>query len=131
MSLSVKNICTEQWRLYDLDTVIDEMETEIANAVTESKVYTGKDYMNIVLRTAGRSLVGMRELLCLSALGYPDGALALARNLYEHVMVLAFFENNQQDAEFENFVEDYHKGKIFVKSSEVGKGTTFRVELHK
>ena len=28
-------------------------------------------------------------------------------------------------------VEDYHKGKIFVKSSEVEKGTTFRVELHK
>ena len=28
-------------------------------------------------------------------------------------------------------VEDYHRGKIFVKSSELGKGTTFRVELHK
>lgn len=26
-------------------------------------------------------------------------------------------------------VEEYHKGKIFVKSSEVGKGTTFRIEL--
>ncbi len=26
-------------------------------------------------------------------------------------------------------VEDYHKGSIFVKSSEVGKGTTFRIEL--
>ncbi len=26
-------------------------------------------------------------------------------------------------------VEEYHKGRIFVKSSEVGKGTTFRVEL--
>ena len=26
-------------------------------------------------------------------------------------------------------VEDYHKGKIFVKSSELGKGTTFRIEL--
>ena len=26
-------------------------------------------------------------------------------------------------------VEDYHKGKIFVKSSELGKGTIFRVEL--
>lgn len=108
MSLSVKNICTEQWRLYDLDAVIDEMETEIANAVTENKVHTDKDYMNIVLRTAGRSLVGIREILCLSASGYPDGALALARNLYEHVMVLAFFENNQQDIKFENFVEDYH-----------------------
>lgn len=28
-------------------------------------------------------------------------------------------------------VEEYHKGRIFVKSSEVGKGTTFRVELKK
>ena len=28
-------------------------------------------------------------------------------------------------------VEEYHKGKIYVKSSEVGKGTTFRIELKK
>ena len=28
-------------------------------------------------------------------------------------------------------VEEYHHGKIWVKSSEVGKGTTFCVELHK
>ena len=28
-------------------------------------------------------------------------------------------------------VEEYHKGKIFVKSSEVGIGTTFRIELPK
>ena len=26
-------------------------------------------------------------------------------------------------------VEEYHKGRIFVKNSEVGKGTTFRIEL--
>ena len=26
-------------------------------------------------------------------------------------------------------IEEYHKGKIFVKESEVGKGTTFRIEL--
>ncbi len=28
-------------------------------------------------------------------------------------------------------IEQYHKGKLFVKSSEVGKGTTFRIELKK
>lgn len=28
-------------------------------------------------------------------------------------------------------VEEYHKGKIYVKSSEVGKGTTFRIDLPK
>ena len=26
-------------------------------------------------------------------------------------------------------VEEYHKGRIFVKASELGKGTTFRIEL--
>ena len=28
-------------------------------------------------------------------------------------------------------IEDYHKGKIFVKKSEVGRGTTFQIVLHK
>ena len=28
-------------------------------------------------------------------------------------------------------VEEYHKGRIFVKNSEIGVGTTFRVELKK
>lgn len=28
-------------------------------------------------------------------------------------------------------VEEYHKGRIFVKSSEIGVGTTFRIEIHK
>lgn len=28
-------------------------------------------------------------------------------------------------------VEEYHKGRIYVKSSEMGKGTTFRIELRK
>ena len=26
-------------------------------------------------------------------------------------------------------VEEYHKGRIFVKQSEIGKGTTFRIEM--
>jgi signal transduction histidine kinase len=28
-------------------------------------------------------------------------------------------------------VQQYHKGRIFVKSSEIGKGTTFRIEMRK
>ena len=28
-------------------------------------------------------------------------------------------------------VEIYHRGKIFIKSSEIGKGTTFRIVLNK
>ena len=29
----------------------------------------------------------------------------------------------------QRIIEEYHKGKIFVKSSEIGKGTVFRIEL--
>ncbi|MBR5150986.1 MAG: ATP-binding protein, partial [Bacteroidaceae bacterium] len=28
-------------------------------------------------------------------------------------------------------MEQYHKGRIFVKNSELGRGTTFRIELKK
>ena len=28
-------------------------------------------------------------------------------------------------------IEEYHKGRIFVKSSEIDKGTTFRIEIRK
>ena len=28
-------------------------------------------------------------------------------------------------------IEEYHKGRIFVKSSEIDKGTTFRIEIKK
>ena len=28
-------------------------------------------------------------------------------------------------------IEEYHKGRIWVKYSEIGKGTTFRIELKK
>ena len=28
-------------------------------------------------------------------------------------------------------IEDYHNGKIFVKKSELGKGTTFEIQLEK
>ena len=37
MSLSIKNICTEQRRLYDIDAVIDAIESEIADVVAEKK----------------------------------------------------------------------------------------------
>ena len=30
-----------------------------------------------------------------------------------------------------NIIEEYHDGKIYVKESEVNKGTTFRIELKK
>ena len=108
MSLGVKNVCTEQWRLYDLEAIINAIEDNIAAAITEKKISANQDYINIVLRTAGRAIVGMREILQLSAHGYPDGALAIARNLYENLIILAFFENQKNCGNYSDYIEDYY-----------------------
>ena len=117
MSLAIKNICTEQWRLYDLDAVINAIEDDIASAIDAKKISTNQDYMNIILRTAGRSIVSMREILQLSAHGYPDGALAIARNIYENLIILAFFENQKNSKNFSDYIEDYHADFEFKRIS--------------
>ena len=108
MALCIQTPCSLQWRLDELDKIIDSMENEIEAAITQQQIQTGHDYTNIILRTAGKSIVSMREIIHLSAFGYPDGALSLARNIYEHVIILAFFENHKSDNDFGNYVDDYY-----------------------
>lgn len=102
MALCIQTPCSLQWRLDELDKIIDSMENEIEAAITQQQIQTGHDYTNIILRTAGKSIVSMKEIIHLSAFGYPDGALSLARNIYEHVIILAFFENHKSDNDFGN-----------------------------
>lgn len=108
MTLHIKTNYSEQWRLDELDRIIDSMEDEIEEAITQQQIQTGRDYTNIVLRTAGKAIVSMREIIHLSAFGYPDGALSLSRNIYEQVIILAFFEQHKQDKNFDNYVDDYY-----------------------
>ena len=108
MALYIQTPCSLQWRLDELEAIIDSMENEIEAAITQQQIQTGHDYTNIILRTAGKSIVSMREIIHLSAFGYPDGALSLARNIYEHVIILAFFENHKSDNDLGNYVDDYY-----------------------
>lgn len=108
VALCIQTPCSLQWRLDELDKIIDSMEDEIEEAITQQKIQTDQDYTNIILRTAGKSIVSMREIIRLSTFGYPDGALSLARNIYEHVIILAFFENHKYDKDFGDYVDDYY-----------------------
>ena len=90
MALYIQTRYSLQWRLEELEKIIDSMEDEIEEAITHQNLQTDHNYTNIVLRTAGKSIVGMREIIRLSAFGYPDGALSLARNIYEHYSISFF-----------------------------------------
>ena len=108
MALGVYTECTKLWKLDNLALIIDSVENYIADAVQAQHIKTDNSYLNILLFTFGKSVVTMREIICLSSFGFPDGALSLARNIYEEFIVVSFFEKHRQDSDFQNYVDDYH-----------------------
>ena len=48
--------------------------------------------MNLILNCTGKSLLTLCELILLCKNGFPDGALGLARNLFEQFIIISVFE---------------------------------------
>lgn len=96
----------KRWRLDTLTSIVDEFDSALAEKI-HHKFVVAHNYQNILLQLAGKSIVTFREVICVSANGYPDGALSLARNLYEQFITLSFFETHRQDINFEEYVEDF------------------------
>lgn len=108
MALGVYTECTKLWKLDDLASIIDSVESYIADAVKAQHVKESNSYNHILLYTLGKSLMTMREIICLSTFGFPDGALSLARSIYEEFIIVSFFEKHKHDADFQNYVDDYY-----------------------
>lgn len=108
MALGVYTECTKLWKLDDLALIVDSAESYIVDAAQAQHVKTDNDYLNILLFAFGKSITIMREIICLSTFGFPDGALSLARNIYEQFIVVSFLEKHRQDSDFQDYVEDYH-----------------------
>lgn len=97
---------TIKWHLEEFMALIDEFEEVIADKV-HHKFVTGKSYQMILLHILGKVLVTTREVLNLCALGYPEGALSLARNIYEQSVIVFFFEEHRNDGDFQDYVDDF------------------------
>ncbi len=95
-----------KWQLDEFMGVVDEFEDELADTVGD-KITTGYNYHTILVHIAGKVLLTTRELLNLCALGYPDGALSLARNLYEQMVIVSFFEGHKKNADFQKYIDDF------------------------
>ena len=91
-----------------VDHVIDYMDRRTSKKVTMIREMPAED---IIVRLNASLFEWVIENLCKNAVDAMEGSLGLS---------LA-----------KRIVEEYHKGRIFVKRSEVGVGTTFRIELLK
>lgn len=125
---------TDLWRLSELFDTVVSFNDAISQRIDEQHIETITDYRTLVIYTAGKSIVKMNEIICLSNNGYADGALALARNLYEHFVILSFFEQKRKTEEFDKCVERYfvdneiYRLKKYKKELEI-KGLTDKVDI--
>ena len=97
----------EKWKLNELVQVVDEFDSTICDKVNKSKPKFFHDYKSLLFFMAGKSVVTMKEILCLVQCGYPEGALSLARNLYEQFVIAEFFHTHKADGNFQDYIDDF------------------------
>ena len=66
------------------------------------------DNINFLLYTIGKSIVTLREIIILCREGFPDGALALARNLFEQFVHVLYIEQREGSESFDSLLEKYY-----------------------
>lgn len=115
---------TEKWKLNELVCVVNELDSTICDTVNESNLKFSHDYKTLLFFMAGKSVVTMKEILCLVQCRYPEGALSLARNLYEQFVIAEFFHTHKADGNFQDYIDDFfadyeiQRNKLLLFSAE-------------
>lgn len=98
---------TNTWKLDELDSIIDDVGNCMAEHLHRSPVIDTDRLKHSLIHIIGKTIVTARAIIELSRCGYADGALGLARNLYEQFVFVTFFRTHKNDADFQNILEDY------------------------
>lgn len=94
-------------QLVRVEKLIDDFENRLA-AEVDHKYKEEQNFNNILIYTSGKSILTFREILYLSSMGFPDGALSLSRNLYEQNIIVAFLYSKSTSSDFGEYIEDYY-----------------------
>ncbi len=99
---------------YELDLLfhlIGNCENKIIKALEYNNTKENVDFRNYLLYTVGKCFVTCREIILLCKSGYPDGALALARNIYEQFVITFYLKDqviNRNNMDIMNkYFDDY------------------------
>ena len=98
----------EKYKLNDLENIISEIENTICKEIEEKDIQEAMDNINFLLYTIGKSIVTLREIIILCREGFPDGALALARNLFEQFVHVLYIEQREGSESFDSLLEKYY-----------------------
>ncbi len=98
------------WKLNDLEGCINTVDEILNNAIKQGKITSQNDYAKLFADLVGKASIVFRQIIYLVRGGYPDGAMALSRTIYEQSIVLMWFEFQRQkltEEQFNTYVSDY------------------------
>lgn len=97
-----------KFRIDELEECLDLIEDEISDKINHGHYKQEESYMYLILNCTGKSLLTLRELILLCKNGFPDGALGLARNLFEQFIIISVFEAQCEGVDRDRMVEKYY-----------------------
>lgn len=95
----------ERWRYDDAVRVVGQYE----QLAIENEVMKSHDsFIHIISAAYFKAIMTTKEILTLLYNGYPEGAMALSRILYESMIVMRFlYMHKDDDALLQRYIDDY------------------------
>lgn len=82
----------KEYKLDDLFNLVFAIEKKILSRVKDASLLGKKDNIDLLAPALAASITAIREIICLCEYGFPDGALIIARNVYEQSIICSFIE---------------------------------------
>lgn len=102
---------TERYLLNELYSLLVDIETQIITCIKDKGYLEKLDDIALIVPSLTNSLSYLRQIIILCKSGFPDGALILARNIYEQRIICSFIlgceDRNKHDELLFNYFQDY------------------------
>lgn len=105
----------EKYHLMDLYRILEEIENQVLFSVKTRKCLGNFDDIDLLVPALTSSLSLLRQIIILSENGFPDGALILARNIYEQMVICSFIEKRDDDIERDDLLKKYFQDAEFTR----------------
>ena len=95
----------EYWKIPLLESYIVKLEEAFGNELSE--IVVERNLINVLMRAYPQCILVLKEVLCLLKNGYPDGALARSRRIYENMIIAQYLNAHKADADFQKVIDRY------------------------
>lgn len=109
--LSIQDI-RKIYKLDDVEKLLWKIENDILGAVRSKGIVMAEDDINLLLLSTCKSITLFREISLLCGSGFPDGALILARNIYEQMIICNYILLHE---EHEEILKKYYADREYSR----------------